>query len=116
MELNLIITHHLQNQLSHRSSLQACHPVSGQRHFVPNLQQEGNCGSSHLLLDLVCNFIFRRSILKAGLGVGDKQHLALIAFLRHTLTSHWDKALENEDLSKSQEYFVSALIVLYKLN
>lgn len=75
-----------------------------------------NCGSSHLLLDLVCNFIFSCSVQEAGLGVHDKQHLGLIAFLRLILTSHWDKALESKDFSKNKEYFFSALIVLYKLN
>lgn len=69
-----------------------------------------------MLLDLVCNFIFRCSILEAGLGVGDKQNLGLKAFLRLISTSHWDKAMEKKDFSKNQEYFTLALIVLYKLN
>lgn len=70
--------------VSQCSLLQAWHLISGQRHLVPNLQQEENCDSSHLLLDPAHNFTFRCSILKAGLRVGGKQHSGLITLLSHT--------------------------------
>lgn len=45
---------------------------------------------------------FRCSILEAGVGVADKQHLGLIAVLRLILISCGDKELENKDFSKTQ--------------
>lgn len=83
-------------QLSHRFLFQTCYPISVWRH-LPNLERRKEiCGSSHLLLDLV--FIFRCSMLGAGLGADDEQHLRSMAFL---LTNHWDQALGSKDFSKT---------------
>lgn len=95
--------------------MQARYPVSVWRHLVYNLERRKEvCGSSHLLSDLVCNFIFRCSILEAGLGADDEEHLGPTALLTLILTNHWDKPLGSKDFSKTQQYFIAVLAVLYK--
>lgn len=101
--------------------MQAHYPVSVWRHLVSSQEKRKEiCGSSHLLLDLVLKFISRCSILEAGLGADDEEHLESTTFLIFLSSSHWDKTLAARISAKpsniSLQCFTSEIKAAFHIN